>query len=115
MVDSDRGKQPALEHENSAIPGVYMGTRSCSGTARPINYRALAQGQEKLKEHSTIVDSQSSSLFGEKEVHSFVADKPKEMAQQIAQQTQAQCNQQEQLLAQAQMIDMLKTLIQQVL
>src|SRR4051812_25949353 len=66
------GKQPAQEPENSVTPGVYMGTRSRSGTARPVNYRALAQGQEKPKEHYVIVDSQSSSSFGERVVHSFI-------------------------------------------
>src|SRR4051794_38862013 len=92
-----------------------MGTRSRSGTTRPINYRALEQGQEKPKENSAIVDSQSSSSSGEKAVHSFVADTPEEKAQQIGLQAQAQCDQQEQLRAQAQTIDTLKTLIQQVL
>src|SRR5436189_5401662 len=66
-------------------------------------------------EHSAILDSQSSSSSGEKAVHSFVADTPKEMAQQIALQAQAQRDQQEQLRAQAQTIDTFKTLIQQVL
>src|SRR3954466_8122664 len=61
MVDKDTGKQPVLEPEDSATPGVYMCTRSRSGTMRPVNYRALAQGQEKPKEHSAIVDSQSLS------------------------------------------------------
>src|SRR3954470_19892340 len=115
MVDKDTGKQPALEPENSITPGVYMSTRSRSGTIRPINYRALEHGQEKPQEHSAIVDSQSSSSTGEHAVHSFVADTPEELAQQIALQTQAQRDQQEQLRAQAQTIDTLKTLIQQVL
>src|SRR3954471_15290115 len=97
MVDRDMGKQPALEPENSATPSVYMGTRSRSGTIRPANYRALEQGQEKPKEHSAIVDSQSSSSSGRHAFHSFVTDMPEEMAQQIAQQAQAQCDQQEQL------------------
>src|SRR4051812_25808285 len=35
MVDRDTGKQHALEPENSATPGVYMGTRSRASTARP--------------------------------------------------------------------------------
>src|SRR3954464_6321274 len=43
MVDKDTSKQPALESENSATPGVYMRTRSRSGTIRPANYRALDQ------------------------------------------------------------------------
>src|SRR4051812_2080633 len=115
MVDKDTGKQPASEPENSAAPGVYMGTRSRSGTIRPISYRALEQGQEKPKEHSAIMDSQSSSSFGEHAVHSFVADTPEEMTQQLALQAQAQRDQQEQLRAQAQTIDILKILIQQVL
>src|SRR5436190_19023038 len=76
MVDKDTGKQPALEPENFATPGVYMGTRSRSGTLRPINYRALEQGQEKTKEHSAIVDSQFSSSSGEHAVHSFAANMP---------------------------------------
>src|SRR4051812_4067057 len=59
MVDKDMGKQPALEPKNSATPGIYMRTRSRSGTIRPVNYRALEQGQEKPKEHSAIVDSYS--------------------------------------------------------
>src|SRR5436190_14329059 len=115
MVDKDTGKQPALEPENSATPGVYMRTRSHSGTIRPANYRALEQGQEKPKEHSAIVDSQSSSSSGGHVVHSLAADTPEEMAQQLAIQAQAQRDQQEQLRAQAQTIDTLKTLIQQVL
>ena len=81
MVDKDTGKQPALEPENSATPGVYMRTRSRSGTIRPVNYRALVQGQERPKEHSTIVDSQSSSSSGGHAVHSLAADTPEEMAQ----------------------------------
>src|SRR3954462_8606402 len=115
MVDKDTGKQPALEPENSATPGVYMGTRSHSGTIRPVNYRTLEQGQEKPKEHSAIVDSQSSSSSGGHAIHSFAADSPEKMAQQLAIQAQAQRDQQEQLRAQAQTIDTLKTLIQQVL
>src|SRR3954467_4913658 len=115
MVDKDTGKQPALEPENSATPGVYLRTRSRSGTIRPVNYRALAQGQEKPKEHSAIVDSQSSSSSGEHAVQSFAAGTPEEIAQQLAIQAQAQRDQQEQLRAQAQTIDTLKTLIQQVL
>src|SRR3954463_1302933 len=115
MVDKDTGMQPALEPENSTTPGVYMRTRSRSGTIRPINYRALEQGQEKPKEHSAIVDSQSSSSSSGRAVHSFAADTPEEMAQQLAIQAHAQCDQQEQLRAQAQTIDTLKTLIQQVL
>src|SRR3954468_1288371 len=115
MVDKDTGKQPALEPKNSATPGVYMRTRSRSGTIRPINYRALVQGQEKPKEHSAIVDSQSSLSLGKHAVHSLAADTPEEMAQQLAIQAQTQCDQQEQLQAQAQTIDTLKTLIQQVL
>src|SRR3954467_2572833 len=107
MVDKDTGKQPALEPENSATPGIYMGTRSRSGTMRPINYKALEQGQEKPKEHSAIVDSQSSSSSGGHAVHSFAADMPEEMAQQLALQAQAQRDQQEQLRAQAQTIDTL--------
>src|SRR3954466_11303977 len=51
MVDKDTGKQPALEPENSATPGVYTRTHIRSGTIRPINYKALEQGQEKPKEH----------------------------------------------------------------
>src|SRR5204862_2237933 len=115
MVDKDSGKQPALEPENSTTPGVYMRTRSRSGTIRPANYRALDQGQEKLKEHSAIVDSQSSSSSGGHAVHSLAADMPEEMAQQLALQAQAQRDQQEQLRAHAQTIDTLKTLIQLVL
>src|SRR3954463_10252240 len=112
MVDKDAGKQSALEPDNSATPGVYMRTRSRSGTVRPVNYRALEQGQEKPKEHSAIVDSQFSSSSGEHAVHSFAADTPEEIAQQLAIQAQAQRDQQEQLRAQAQTIDTLKTLIQ---
>src|SRR5438309_10195000 len=100
MVDKDTGKQPALKPENSATPGVYIGTRSRSGTIRPINYRALEQGQEKPKEHA---------------VHSFAAGTPEKMAQQLALQAQAQRGQQEQLRAHAQTLNTLKTLIQQVL
>src|SRR3954466_12122667 len=115
MVDKDTGKQPALEPENFATPGVYMRIRSHSGTIRPVNYRALEQGQEKPREHSAIVDSQSSSSSGGHAVHSLAADTLEEMAQQLALQAQAQCDQQEQLRAHAQTIDTLKTLIQQVL
>src|SRR4051812_40730981 len=61
MVDKDMDKQPVLEPENYATPGVYTSTRSRSGSARPVNYRALAQGKEKPKEHFSIGDSQSSS------------------------------------------------------
>src|SRR3954466_2681554 len=43
MVDKDTGKQPALAPKNSATPGVYMGTRSRSGTLRPISCRPLEQ------------------------------------------------------------------------
>src|SRR3954470_1724522 len=92
-----------------------MGTRSRSGTIRPVNYRALEQGQEKPKEHSAIMDSQSSSSSDGHAVHSFIADTLEEMAQQLAIQAQAQRDQQKQLRAQAQTIDTLKTLIQQVL
>src|SRR4051812_35163845 len=115
VVDKDTGKQPALEPENSATPGVYMRTRSRSGTIRPVNYRALDQGQQKPKEHSAIVESQSSSSSGGQPVHSLAADIPEEIAQQLAIQAQAQRDQQEQLRAQAQTIDTLKILIQQVL
>src|SRR5256886_12383518 len=115
MVDKDTGKQPALEPEDSATPGVYMRTRNRSGTMRPVNYRALAQGQEKPKEHSAIVDSLSSSSSGEHAVHSFAADTPEEIAQQLAIQAQAQRDEQEQLRAQAQTIDTLKMLIHKVL
>src|SRR3954467_7378474 len=108
MVDKDTGKQPALESENSATPDVYRGTRSRSGTIRPINYRALEQGQEKPKEHSAIVDSQSLSSSGEYTAHSFAVDLPEEMAQQLDFQAHAQRDRQELLRAQAQTIDMLK-------
>src|SRR3954469_7299130 len=84
MVDKDTGKQPVLESENSATPGVYMRTGSRSGTIRPVNYRALEQGQEKPKEHSAIADSLSSSSSGKHAVHSLAADTPEEMAQQLA-------------------------------
>ena len=104
-----------LEPENTATSGVYMCTSSRFGTIRPVNYRALVQGQEKPKEHSAIVDSQSSSSSGEHAVHSLAADTPKEIAQQLAIQAQAQRDQQEQLRAQAQTIGTLKILIQQVL
>src|SRR5436190_719029 len=80
-----------------------------------VNYRALDQGQEKPKEHSAIVDSQSSLSSSEYAVHSLAVDTPEDMAQQLALQAQAQRNQQEQLRAHAQTIDTLKTLIQQVL
>src|SRR4051812_13147998 len=90
MVDKDSGKQPAPEPGNSATPGVYMRTRSPSGTIRPVNYRALEQGQDKPKEHSAIVDSQSSSSSGGHAVHSLAADTPEEMTQQLAIQAQAQ-------------------------
>src|SRR3954468_18384930 len=115
VVDKDTGKQPALQPENSATPDVFMRTRSRSGTIRPVNYRTLVQGQEKPKEHSAIVDSQSSSSSGEHAVQSFAADTPEEIAQQLAIQGQIQRDQQEQLRAQAQTIDTLKTMIQQVL
>src|SRR4051812_26445984 len=92
-----------------------MRTRSRSGTIRPVNYRALDQGKQKPKEHSAIVDSQSSSSSGGHAVHSLAADTPEEMAQQLALQAQAQRDQQEQLRAHSQTIDTLKTLIQQVL
>ena len=83
MVDKDTGKQPAGARE-LATPGVYMRTRSRSGTIRPVNYRALDQGQEKPKEHSAIVNSQSSSSSGGHAVHSLAADTPEEIAQQPA-------------------------------
>src|SRR3954466_15831639 len=73
MVDKNTGKQPALEPENSATLGVYMRTRSRSGTIRPVNYRALVQVQDKPKEHSTIVNSQSSSSSGGHVVHFLAA------------------------------------------
>src|SRR4051812_36424203 len=73
MVDKDTGKQPALEPENSATPGVYMRTCSRSSTIRPVNNRTLEQGQEKPREHSAIVDSQSSSSSGGHAVHSLAA------------------------------------------
>src|SRR3954463_1748734 len=92
-----------------------MRTRSRSGTLRPVNNRALEQGQEKPREHSAIVDSQSSSSSGGHAVHSLAADTPEEMAQQLALQAQAQRDQQEQLRVQAQTIDTLKILMQQVL
>src|SRR3954463_3634918 len=49
IVDNNTGKQPALEPENSATPGVYMRTRSRSGTIRPVNYRALVRGKRSLR------------------------------------------------------------------
>src|SRR3954466_7184051 len=79
MVDKDTGKQPALGPENSATPGVYMRTRSRSGTIRPAN-RALEHGQEKPKEHSAIVDSQYSPSYGGHAIHSLAADTLEEMA-----------------------------------
>src|SRR5438270_9377243 len=92
-----------------------MRTHSRSSTIRPVNYRALDQGQQKPKEQSAIVDSQSSSSSGGHAVHSLAADTSEEMAQQLALQVQAQRDQQEQLRAHAQTIDTLKKLIQQVL
>src|SRR4051812_42567941 len=83
MVDKDMGKQPALEPENSATPGVYMRTRSRSGTIRPVNYRALDQGQEKPKEPSAIVESHPSSSSGGHAIHSLAANTLEEMAQQL--------------------------------
>src|SRR3954465_1987289 len=47
MAKREMGKQPASEPENFATPDVYMGTRSHSGTARPINYRAFTQRRDK--------------------------------------------------------------------
>src|SRR4051812_20178621 len=91
------------------------GYRNRSSTARPVNYRALEQGKEKPKVHFAIVGSQSLSSSGERAVHFFVTASPEEMTQQIAMQAQAQRDQQEQLRAQAQTIDLLKTMIQQVL
>src|SRR4051812_29446548 len=88
-----------------------MGTRSRSGATRPISYRALAQGQDKPKEHSSIVESQSSSSSGERAVYSFVAKTLEEIAQQLALQAQAH---QKQLRAQAQSNDLLKKMLQQV-
>src|SRR3954462_12214205 len=96
MVDKDSGKQFALVPENSATPRVYMRSRSHSGTIRPVS-RALEHGQETPKEHSAIVDSQSSSSSGGHAVHSLATDTPEEMAQQLALQAQAQHDQQEQL------------------
>src|SRR5436189_6383371 len=102
MVDKDTGKQPALEPENCTTPGVYMRTRSRSGTIRPVNYRALEQGQEKPKEHSAIVDSQSSSSSGGHAVHSLTADTTEDMTRQLALQAHAQREQQAQVAAPAQ-------------
>src|SRR3954465_13025826 len=92
-----------------------MGAHGHYGSIRILIYRVLEQGQEKPKEHPAIVDSQSSSSSGGHAVHSLAAETPEEIAQQLAIQAQAQRDQQEQLRAQAQTIDTLKTLIQQVL
>src|SRR4051812_7994828 len=80
MAIRDTGKQPSLKPENSAT-SVYMGNRSRSGVARPVNYRALAQDQDKPNEHSAIVESQSSFSSGRRAVYYFIANTPKEMAQ----------------------------------
>src|SRR4051812_28193497 len=81
----------------------------------PVNYRALVQGHEKPKKLSAIVESQLSSSSKGREVHSLVSNTPEEMAQQLAQQVQAQQEQSEQLRAQAQSIDLIKQMLQQVL
>src|SRR4051812_23525385 len=98
MAERDTSKQPMPELENSTTM-VYVGTRSRSGAACPVNYRALVQGQEKLKEHSAIVESQSSSSSAEREVHFFMATRPEEVAEQLARQAQARQEQSEQLQA----------------
>src|SRR5436853_4115402 len=115
MTGRDTGKQPVAEPEGSATPGVYQGTRSRSGALRPVNYRALAQAQEQPKDHSAIAESQSSSSSGERAVYSFAANTPEEVARLQAQQAQAQQEQQEQIRAQAQSIDALKEMVQQLL
>src|SRR5436853_1299792 len=115
MAGRDTGKQPVSEPEGSTTPGVYQGTRSRSGALRPVNYRALAQAQEQPKDHSAIAESQSSSSSGERAVYSFAANTPEEVARLLAQQAQAQQAQQEQIRAQAQSIDALKEMVQQLL
>src|SRR4051812_36795406 len=115
MVERDTGKHPASNPENSATPGVYMGTRSRSGVARPVNYRTFVQELDMPKEQSIIEKFQSSSFLIERPIPSFVANAPKEVARQLALQAQAQQEQQQQLRAHAHSIDLLKLMLQQVL
>ena len=97
VAERDTRKQPASELENSATPGVYMGTRSRSDIARPINYRAFAQRQDESKEEFSIMESQPLSSSRKIRVPSFIENAPKDMALQLALQAQAQQEQQEKL------------------
>src|SRR3954469_21889783 len=81
VVERDTGKQPASEPENSATPGVYMGTRSRSGTAQRLNYRAFAQRHDKAKGQFAIMESQSFSSSRKIPVPSAAANTPEVVAQ----------------------------------
>ena len=54
MVERDTGKHLASDPENSATPGVYMGTLNRSGAVRPVNYRTLVQELNMPREQSII-------------------------------------------------------------
>src|SRR3954464_13513657 len=100
MAKRDTSKQPASEPENSATPVVYMGTRSRSGAVRPINYRTLVQELDMPREPFEIMEFRSSSSSRKILVPFFVANAPKDVAQQLALQAQAQQEKQKQLLSQ---------------
>src|SRR3954463_1476921 len=92
-----------------------MGTRNRSGAVRPINYRTLVQELDMPREQFEIIEFCSSSSTRKIPVPSFVANAPKDVAQQLALQAQAQQEQQKQLRAQAHSIDLLKLMLQQIL
>src|SRR4051812_27867170 len=112
MAKIDTGKQPASEPENSATPGVYMGTHSRTRAVRPVNYRTLLQELDMPKEQFIIMESQSSSSSRKIPVPSVFANAPKDVAQQLDLQAHAQQEQREQLRAHAHSIDLLKLMLQ---
>ena len=66
--------------------GIYQCTRIRTGTIAPVDYNILARGIEASDEHSAIAESQSSNSYMEKDILTYMAETPEEMAKRYQEQ-----------------------------
>ena len=69
---------------------MYRHTRTWIGVVVSVDYSTLTQGIEVSESHFAIAESQASNSSVEKEVFTYMASTPEEMARRFELQAQAQ-------------------------
>ena len=113
--ESDADRSPGLKDVLVEPEGVFLHTRTRTGTIAPVDYTLLARGIKVNDEHSAVIKLQSSNSSSETTTFAYMVGTPEEVARQFEEHARVQREQLDMIRALQESINTLKQMLSQLL